>query len=64
LEFKHLDIINAKSSDNVLLEISFPRKCIIEIFDCQGKLVKRYIVKLIKGINQFKIPPSGLLKIR
>jgi alpha-galactosidase len=63
-KFKYLDIINAKSSDNVLLEISFPRKSIIEIFDCQGKLIKRYIVKLIKGINQFKTPPSGLLKIR
>lgn len=62
-DFEYLDIINAKSSDDVLLKMALEGNCSIEIYDCEGKLKDKSIRKLEKGMNTLKVPSSGVMMI-
>jgi alpha-galactosidase len=63
-KFTGLDIINAKSSGNVLLQMAFDMNCRVVVFDCMGKIVSKHSVQLKKGTNSLQVPPSGMIIIR
>ncbi|MDB5110269.1 MAG: (Trans)glycosidase superfamily protein [Mucilaginibacter sp.] len=62
-KFADLDIINAKSSENVSLQIAFPMNCRIETFSCEGKLLQKRTLRLKKGIHYLKAPFSGIIMV-
>lgn len=62
-KYKALDIINAKSTQDIILQNGYPMNCETKIFDCEGRLLKKSTVRLVKGINHFRVPLSGMIAI-
>lgn len=64
-QIKLLDIINAKASTIVLLNLENPIKnCQIDIFNCEGMSVYNEKGRNLKvGINNFPVPKSGRIEI-
>ncbi|NOR15045.1 MAG: alpha-galactosidase, partial [Candidatus Aminicenantes bacterium] len=63
-ESENLDIINAKSSEYVILDLSSTMGNVnTETYDCLGDLVKKQTLTLKKGVYKLMVPPSGLLTI-
>ncbi len=61
---KNLDIVNAKSSEYVILDLSYDMGSVNMIsYDCKGNLVKKRTMSLKKGVHKFMVPASGLLTI-
>jgi alpha-galactosidase len=59
---KAIDVINAKSSDQVVLVGAKPLGAYrYTIRDCQGKVVKKGQTQLRKGAMAFTVPVSGLI---
>ncbi|WP_299437914.1 glycoside hydrolase family 36 protein [uncultured Aquimarina sp.] len=59
-----LDIINAKSSKKVVLLLDEEFKAKLTIGDCRGNTIIEQDIKLSKGLHNFDVPPSGILKIQ
>ena len=55
-----IDIINAKASEEIALRSEKNRSVTLLVKDCMGNLIDKDRIKLRKGINCIKIPPSGL----
>jgi alpha-galactosidase len=63
-ESENLDIVNAKSSEYVILDLTSDMGNVItESYDCSGNLVKKRTLALKKGVYKFLVPKSGLLTI-
>jgi alpha-galactosidase len=62
-DFAALDVINAKASEDVLLQMASAVNCSIEIYDCEGRLKNKSNLKFKKGTNVLKVPSSGIVKI-
>lgn len=63
-DFDHLDIVNAKISDTLVLDMKEALgKVDIVIYDCTGNVVDSLTKSLDSGVHKFKVPPSGLLSI-
>jgi len=64
-QIRKLDIINAKASTSVLLDLKNDiKQCKIEVFDCEGKMFYNDKNKSLKaGINEFSVPQSGRIEI-
>jgi len=61
---KNLDIVNAKLSGQVILDLEESMgECIIKTFDCMGnsKTMNRKV--LSQGLHKLEVPPSGLITI-
>jgi alpha-galactosidase len=58
-----LDIVNAKGSKQIVLDLGDNWKGQISIFDCEGKLVKNQSISLKKGINSIEAPLSGMIQL-
>jgi alpha-galactosidase len=64
-EFDHLDMVNAKISETVVLDMKEALgRANIQIFDCLGNIVEERSRRLDKGVFKFHVPPSGLLRIK
>ncbi|MBO9617406.1 MAG: alpha-galactosidase [Niabella sp.] len=63
-KIQQADIINAKTTEEVQINLQQNRTFMAEIFNCEGKLVESRTIHLNKGINSIKVPLSGLLKMR
>jgi alpha-galactosidase len=63
-ECDNLDIVNAKSSEYVVLDLTCDLgKVNTDTYDCSGNLVKKRTRTLKKGVYKFMVPASGLLTI-
>lgn len=62
-EIERLDIINAKASTNVILQLETKFKGKLIIKDCTGKTVIRKKVSFNIGANNIKIPKSGIASL-
>jgi alpha-galactosidase len=63
-ECDNLDIVNAKSSEYVVLDLSCDLgKVNTDTYDCSGNIVKKQTLTLKKGVYKFMVPASGLLTI-
>ena len=62
--FEYLDIINGKSTDYVAIKVPDEFNANVTVYDCTGNTQDRGIIHFIKGINQLKVPVSGIIKIR
>jgi alpha-galactosidase len=63
-ECENLDIVNAKSSESVILDLTGDMGNVTtESYDCSGKIVKTRTLTLKKGVYKLKVPASGLLTI-
>jgi len=58
-----LDIINAKLSEHVVIRNQSDADCDIAIYDCKGHTVSQENKRLLSGVTDFNVPPSGLLRI-
>jgi alpha-galactosidase len=64
-ECTHIDIVNAKSSESVILDLICDMGNVsIESYSCMGDLTKKQTKSLKKGVYKFSVPASGLLTIR
>ncbi|MCD4736468.1 MAG: alpha-galactosidase, partial [Bacteroidales bacterium] len=64
-ELAEIDIINAKGSSHVILDVrGNPGRYNVEIFDCIGKEVRRFSIKLNNEPKIINAPPSGLIRLR
>lgn len=62
---KSIDIVNAKRSETVVLDIQLPLEQVqFEITDCMGNVIEKGSKILEPGVVKFNVPPSGLLMIR
>lgn len=59
----NLALVNAKDNEEVLFKLPEAAKYDLEIFDCEGNLMKKGRVSLKKGIHLFQVPPSGIMKL-
>ncbi|WPV00701.1 glycoside hydrolase family 36 protein [Mucilaginibacter sp. cycad4] len=59
-----VDVINAKTTDGVLVKLMAARSYRAEIFDCEGKKVRVSKLKAGTGIRKLSIPPSGIACLR
>lgn len=62
-DFTDLDVVNAKNSTTLVLNLSSAIKCRIEIYDCQGVLKSKNNLQLSAGSNGLKVPLSGIAKL-
>jgi alpha-galactosidase len=63
-ECENLDIVNAKSSEYVILDLTSAMGNVnTESYDCSGGIVKKQTFTLKKGVYKLMVPPSGLLTI-
>jgi alpha-galactosidase len=61
---KNIDLINAKGTTQIIMD--FEQDLVnaqIQIQDCKGNVVNEYTYNL-KGLVRFKVPPSGMIKIK
>jgi alpha-galactosidase len=62
--FSHIDIVNAKHSGYVVLDLLDERGNVyLEVFDCMGKQKEGREIILKKGVIKLAVPPSGLIKL-
>lgn len=59
--FEQLDIINAKATTVVVIDMPSAVDGSILIKNCTGKIVLDQDISLPKGVSKFEVPPSGLL---
>lgn len=65
LDFEAVDLVNAKASSGVVLELQRKLGRVeIVVRDTRGKEVERGSRRLTPGIHLFSVPPSGLVTIR
>ncbi len=62
-DFTDLDVVNAKNSEDVLLQMASAVNCSIEVYDCEGKLKTKRLMQFQQGTNYLKVPSSGIIKI-
>ncbi len=63
-EMTYIDIINAKTSENVILNVINDLKTYqVSIYDCLGNQVQGNVKTLNKGLTSFKIPISGMITL-
>jgi alpha-galactosidase len=59
-----IDVINAKSSDRVVLSSNEPLGSYrYVVSDCRGKAIKKGQLKLSKGSVEIAVPPSGMVAL-
>ena len=62
---KDLDVINATLSDSVILSVKGGDTTYeYSIFDCKGNSVENKEIVLKSGGMEFKVPPSGMIKLK
>ena len=65
VEFHSVDLVNAKASSVLVLELSRPMGGVeVTVFDTQGNQVDRHRRTLGASIHRFQAPPSGRVEIR
>ncbi len=63
-EMTYIDIINAKTSENVILNVINDLKTYqVSIYNCLGNQVQDKVKILNKGLISFKIPISGMITL-
>ena len=64
-DFQAVDLINAKASSALVLELSEPMGGVeVTVYDTQGNETDRHRRTLGASIHQFQAPPSGRVEIR
>ncbi len=64
-EFKEVDLINAKASRTLILELTRPMGAVdVSVFDVEGALTDQHRRTLGANIHKFEVPPSGRVEIR
>ena len=63
-EINQLDLINAKASNKIGLSLDKSETYHVKINDCTGKILFEKDALLKKGIQEFSVPPSGMLSIK
>jgi len=65
IAFESVDLVNAKASPGLVLELSKPMGGVeVVVFDTQGNEVGRHRRTLGASIHRFEAPPSGRVEIR
>ncbi len=62
--FKQLDIINAKSTTTIALQIENSFKGTLLVTDCMGDKVIEKDIDLMKGMNTLEVPRSGMASLK
>lgn len=58
-----LDIINAKRSNSIVLRSQSECDVQVIIYNCQGDTISQETQQITKGLIEFTVPPSGLIRI-
>jgi alpha-galactosidase len=61
---QNLDLINAKGSQLIALDLSESWDGNVNILDCEGKLILSQSVHLKPGINRLEAPLSGMIQLK
>ncbi len=59
-DLEQLDVINAKASNRIVISVENGISGNILITDCMGNTILNKDHKLLKGLNEFAVPPSGM----
>ena len=62
-DIQNLDIVNAKGSQTIALDLIENWNGTINVFDCEGALVLSKSIKLKAGLNRLEAPASGLIQL-
>lgn len=61
---KNIYVINSTATDKVTVNnLKSMTTMKLKIYDCQGNLLTTEQINLMKGLTEFKVPPSGLLEL-
>ncbi len=61
---KKMDIINAKTTNDILLNIKNSQgRYGYKIYNCKGEIIKKGEINLSKGVHKIEIPVSGIVSL-
>ena len=64
-DFIAVDLVNAKASSGLVLELSRPMGGVeVRVFDTEGREIEEHRRTLGASIHRFQAPPSGRVEIR
>jgi alpha-galactosidase len=64
LSQRSVDVINAKTTNDVLVRADNVKSYLFEVFDCQGNKISSSKLQLRPGIHQLRVPASGMACLR